>query len=121
MLAAIKVALQEGNVGYYAEVELHAEWTQTSQLNVVLPQHVQDCWKEAIAFGCRYALEKIPVSTKKGAGLVVTVSSLRGHAVDTTSEIVAYATSLAVWKSLEVVPTRSPIVDMHYPGVLFSK
>lgn len=114
--ASHEVALQSGNVGYFAAIELEAELKEGPPSLVVDFADGVESWRAGALFGVAYAYEKSPVRSVR-----VRIASLRGHVVDTTEAVVAYAAAWAFWKALDVVPAREPLMDADHALFSFPK
>ena len=111
------LAGREGTHGYYASVILEVEPdAQHGGVSVAFAQGV-DRYLAGLTFGVTYAYEKSGM--KDGAR--VRVLELRGHVVDTTEMVVAFAAAYAMWDALGVVPAREPELDAKTGLFSFAK
>ena len=104
-----RVAQASGGYGYFAEVELEVELGGQGLRLDFGPGATE--WQEGARFGVAYALEHKGQSREDRRGARVRVLQIRGHAIDTTSMVVAYAAMLALWDALGESPARAPRIE----------
>ncbi|MBI5547147.1 MAG: hypothetical protein HY901_24975 [Deltaproteobacteria bacterium] len=103
------LALQEGSRGYYAFVRLEV-LIERQGSGVVLEFAVPSEWRAGVEFGVRYAFERILDPAERGR-VLIRVTEIRGHAVDTTEVVAAYAAAFALWRAFGREPARLPSLD----------
>jgi hypothetical protein len=117
--AGFTIAIQYEEWGYFATVDIAVDLSGTSSILVEFADAVDEQWRDALKFGIRYAWEHIGNSCS--AGLRVKVEYVEWNPVDTTQLVVAYTAAMALWKALEVAPTRLPYVDAKEGTIAFPK
>jgi hypothetical protein len=117
-----KLAAQHDNYGYFAEVSVNVMLERgDAGLRVEFSEGTGSAWRAGASFGLAYAFEKSPMAEVRGKRVVVRVTSIRGHAVDTTEVLIAYASAKAFWQAVGVSPPQEPVLDQAGGSVVFPK
>ena len=116
------LAVQNGKFAYFAEVVIAITVESgVPGLDIELPGAVDASWAAGARFGVAYAFEKAPLHGIRDSAVSVTIELIRGHVVDTTSVLVAYASARAFWDALQVTPSRHIVLDDATGTVSFPK
>lgn len=116
------LAVQQGNFGYYAEVAIVVTVESgLPGLVVDVSEPVDSVWDAGARFGVAYAFEKAPMHGVRNKAVHVTIKRIRGHVVDTTAVVVAYASARAFWDALQLAPPRDITLDSATGTVSFLK
>jgi len=111
------LARRDGNHGYYASVVLEVEVSgKRGEHSIEFAEEV-GAYRAGLSFGIAYAHEKSALEQ----GIRVRVLELRGHVVDTTEVVVAYAAAHALWDALGVTPPRELVLDARAAEFTFPK
>ena len=98
------LAKQSGDAAFYAAVEVQVDVVaiteRTQALDISPPSNAPADWCRAVEFGIHYAGEHLPRSQRFGKKYAVTVISIKGHPVDTTLIVIAFAAAKAFWKAV---------------------
>ncbi len=116
-----KVAKQSGRKGYFGRVVLQTEPKDDGQITVEFDEQNASRWQSGARFGIDYALEHISKKTFFPRGLRVIVTSIEGHDVDTSSLLIAYASSHALMQALGATVNEKPNLDAEKGLVVFPK
>jgi hypothetical protein len=101
-----KLALQGGDWGYFAEIEIKVTIDNTLDvLEIDIGEECEDYWKSAVIFGITYAWEKLQSEL---TGCRVKIGKVRGFEVDTTQIVMAYCAMNAFWEAVGKKPTHMP-------------
>ena len=90
-----RVAVQHDQKGYFAEVALRIEPRSERGLQVHIADHSE--WSAGVLFGIAWAYER---AVHPKSGMTVTVASVRGHVVDTTEVVTAFAAANAFYAAI---------------------
>ncbi|MCK6524265.1 hypothetical protein L6R49_22900 [Myxococcota bacterium] len=116
------LAVQQGDFGYYAEVAIVVTVESGSPgLVVDVAEPVDAAWDAGARFGVAYAFERAPTYGVQNKAVRVTIKRIRGHVVDTTAVVVAYASARAFWDALQLAPPRDITLDSATGTVSFPK
>lgn len=107
-----KLALQSGDWGYFAEVEIKVMIDNTlHDLRIDIKEGCEDRWRSAVIFGVTYAWEKL---RSKLTGCRVEIIRIRGYEVDTTQIVMAYSAMNAFWDAVGEKPARMPTLEKEH-------
>lgn len=107
-IAEYKLAKQIGEIGYFGCVGLAVEVTDRDGLSIEFSDECSEEWKRGIEFGLSYVWENLPQQYR---GLRVNVTKIEGHAVDSTSVVMAFVATQVLWKALKVHAAVSPYLE----------
>jgi hypothetical protein len=104
-----RLAVQQGNKGYFGEVALDVELTsQSGEVEIEFdPAHAAQ-WQTGARFGIEYVLEHSSRRPLFAHGGRIHVSRIQGHPVDTNNEVIAYVAALALVDALGINPRKMP-------------
>jgi len=108
-----KLAMQHRGRAYYAEIELEIDIlpctdVKSTGLYIHFIENSENEWKSAVIFGVTYAWEKVEKGMQEYR---VTIRSVRGHVVDTTQMVMAFAAMNAFWEAIDEEPITAPRLD----------
>jgi hypothetical protein len=105
-----KLADQVGEKGYFGKVALEIEMDDGSgAVSIDFDAANARDWQTGARFGIDYVLEHIPKKKLFPKGARIHVDSIQGHAVDTTSAVIAFAAANALLRALglDAVPSKT--------------
>ena len=100
-----RVAVQHGKRAYFAVVALEVTVGVGAAETVrVANDSGEPTWKAGMRFGIAYAYERTLKRNWLPPGVEVRITEFRGHVVDTTEIVVAFAAAQAFYAALELPP-----------------
>lgn len=98
-----ELAEQAGDAGFYAEVVVRLEIEDGKDgLSISYPGDLESDGCLAVGFGIAYAREHLRRELRLGRRMSVTVETVNGHVVDTTTMALAFAAAKALWNACGV-------------------
>jgi hypothetical protein len=113
-----RIATQSGLRGYLAELTIQVDLRDEEQLEIAFLS-IDKRWRRGVEFGLAYAFEKCAgVLGPMGAHVAV---QLRGHLVDTTEALAAYAAAMAFFSALRCPAPNGLELRIGTGEVIFPK
>jgi hypothetical protein len=107
-----ELVVQVGSRGYYGKITVELVATDDgSDVTVEFAPNVGTLWRPGAAFGIHYVLDRVAKRKFFPNGGKVRVTSITGHAVDTTNLVIAFVAARALYKALGIQPTKPPQFD----------
>jgi hypothetical protein len=114
---SFKLSEQISNYGFFGLIELNCIVTENPKnLNVVIPDQFKR-WEPGIMFGAKYFMEHL----LEQVGIIVEITKVEFHEVDTNNTILAYITFNAMLSATNLQLKNLLLFDKEKKSFVFPK
>jgi len=116
-----KLLWQQGLVAQYAEINLDVEHSDDSEINTIVPDHIQPHWSNAIRFGVALFAESYTWQQPAVARMTVRIQAIKAVPGDTSVCSLAYVTFQALCSAWNIDGEKVFAFDRSSGNYSFSR